>query len=245
MGCQCTNDNQTQDHNEVTKDLLVPNQVIDKKQQESFKDTNQLFDSLGKEGCQIEEDGLSNNNMNHNKASADNSKIITNYNERIFKIINTIRCNPSAYAQNVEDSMCNIQMDNNRLIYKSKVKVTLGKGRQAFEDCASKLRTTPKMSPLIFKDEIIIPLPETKEQLKDMAYFKDKVKETQQRCNIDVFFRDLVKEPETSALLMIVDDLEKNPGKKRGALLNPELKYIGVSSTFIGHSFVAYFSFSK
>ena len=54
-----------------------------------------------------------------------------------------------------------------------------------------------------------------------------------------------LKIPEISGLLMIVDDTNKNAGKKRKALLNKELKYIGVNSKFIGKTFVAYFSFSK
>ena len=44
---------------------------------------------------------------------------------------------------------------------------------------------------------------------------------------------------------MIVDDTNKNAGKKRLALLNKDLKYIGVNHKFIGRHFVAYFSFSK
>ena len=66
-----------------------------------------------------------------------------------------------------------------------------------------------------------------------------------EKTNIDVFFKDLIKIPEVSALLMIVDDSEKNPGKKRQAVLNSEFKYIGISSKFIGKTFIAYFAFSK
>jgi hypothetical protein len=51
--------------------------------------------------------------------------------------------------------------------------------------------------------------------------------------------------PEVSALLMIVDDSEKNPGKKRNALLNKEFKYIGISNKFFEGKFLAYFTFSK
>ena len=60
-----------------------------------------------------------------------------------------------------------------------------------------------------------------------------------------MFFKDLIKIPEVSALLMIVDDSEKNPGKKRQAVLNKDFKYIGISSKFVGKTFIAYFSFSK
>ena len=44
---------------------------------------------------------------------------------------------------------------------------------------------------------------------------------------------------------MIVDDSAKNPGKKRQAVLDENFKYIGVSSGFVGKTFIAYFSFSK
>ena len=44
---------------------------------------------------------------------------------------------------------------------------------------------------------------------------------------------------------MIVDDSTKSPGKKRQAVLNKNYKYIGISSKFIGKTFVAYFTFSK
>ena len=44
---------------------------------------------------------------------------------------------------------------------------------------------------------------------------------------------------------MIVDDTNKNAGKKRLALLNKDLKYVGVTSKFIGKNFVAYFALAK
>ena len=44
---------------------------------------------------------------------------------------------------------------------------------------------------------------------------------------------------------MIVDDFEIDNGKKRECLLNPQLKYIGINSKYIGNNFIAYFSFAK
>ena len=44
---------------------------------------------------------------------------------------------------------------------------------------------------------------------------------------------------------MIVDDSKKHPGKKRLTLLNKDLKYIGITSKFIGKTFIAYFALSK
>ena len=66
-----------------------------------------------------------------------------------------------------------------------------------------------------------------------------------EKNNVDVYFKDLIKLPEVSALLMVVDDSERNPGKKRNALLNEEFKYIGISNKFFEGKFLAYFTFSK
>ena len=52
-------------------------------------------------------------------------------------------------------------------------------------------------------------------------------------------------DPEVAVLMMIVDDNKNMNGTKRNNILNPELKFIGIDSTFIGKNFIAYFSFSK
>ena len=44
---------------------------------------------------------------------------------------------------------------------------------------------------------------------------------------------------------MVVDDSSKNVGKRRLVLLNKDLKYVGITSKFIGNNFVAYFAFSE
>ena len=62
---------------------------------------------------------------------------------------------------------------------------------------------------------------------------------------MDIFYKDLIKVPEVSDLLMIVDDRNKNAGKKRMGLFNKDLKYVGVTSKFIGKTLIAYFAFSK
>ena len=77
------------------------------------------------------------------------------------------------------------------------------------------------------------------------SFLKQHVKVLRENNRIDVFFKDLVKIPEVSALLMVVDDSPKNPGKKRQAILNKDIKFIGINSKFIGKTFIAYFTFSK
>ena len=101
------------------------------------------------------------------------------------------------------------------------------------------------LPPLELKDELSIPLPDTEDEIKDSSFLKEQVKTLRENTNIDLFFKDLIKIPEVSALLMVVDDSTKSPGKKRQAILNKNYKYIGINSKFIGKTFVAFFTFSK
>ena len=176
-----------------------------------------------------------------------------NYPERIIEIINNIRQDPVSYADVVLDSVKNIVEDNNKndatknkIIYKRKVKVALTRGKPAFLEAAEDLRNTEPLPPLEFVPEICIPLPEDEFDMKDNNFLKKKVIELKKEgINIDIFYKDLVKIPEVSALLMIVDDSGKNAGKKRMTLLDKNIKYIGVNSKFVGKTFIAYLSFVK
>ena len=101
------------------------------------------------------------------------------------------------------------------------------------------------MPPLEFNGNICIPLPQDEEELRDPNYLREQVKIMQESNNIDLFFKDLIKLPDVSALLMVVDDSVKNSGRKRQAILNKDFKYIGINSHFVGKTFLAYFAFSK
>ena len=170
----------------------------------------------------------------------------------MLDIINRIREDPASYADYIEDSIKNIveEIDKKdetktKLIYKKKVKVALTRGEIAFREAAEKLRNMEPVPPLELNENIIIPLPETEEEIKDPTFLKEQVKALRENTNIDLFFKDLIKLPEVSALLMVVDDSVKNPGRKRQAILNKDFKYVGINSHFIGKTFVAYFAFSK
>ena len=174
------------------------------------------------------------------------------YPDKMLEIINRIREDPASYADYIEDCIKNIieEQDKNdenktKIIYKKKVKVALTTGESAFRDAAEILRNMEPLPPLEFNGNICIPLPETVEEIKDHAFLKEQVKILRETTNIDIFFKDLIKVPEVSALLMIVDDNIKNPGRKRQAILNKDFKYVGINSHFIGKTFVAYFAFSK
>ena len=210
---------------------------------ESKKNSNNKFDKkyLNKSNHENE------NNMNNYDPNAK----YADYPEKMLELINKIRENPSFYADVIEDSIQNIienQDDDEtkpKIIYKKKVKVALCRGEPAFREAAEKLRNMESLPPLEFKNDICAPLPDNEEEVKDPTYLKEQIKILRETTNIDVFFKDLIKLPEVSALLMIVDDGEKNPGRKRNALLNKDFKYIGINSKFIGKTFIAYFTFSR
>ena len=51
-----------------------------------------------------------------------------------------------------------------------------------------------------------------------------------------MYFKDSIRIPEISVLLMLVDDSAKNPRRKREALLNPKYKFIGISSSDVNNN---------
>ena len=203
-----------------------------------------------------------------NKCNISNNIIVDNnnlkdknieYNERLLTIINEIRENPPLFANKIENSLKNIIIEKKiikdettgiekekvKIVYKDKLKIALYRGEPAFLETIKILKNTDSINPLEINNNIIIPLPEFEAQTKDSSYLKSIVKEMRKNVNIDIYYKDLIKDPEISALLMVVDDNNKNAGKKRDAILNKDYKYIGISSKFYKNSFVAFLSFSK
>ncbi len=93
------------------------------------------------------------------------------------------------------------------------------------------------MEKLIFVPQLTIPLPTSEEVIKNINYLKNNVAEKLKNINIKSYWRDIVKDPETSFILMIVDDGKKNAGGKRKCILDPNIKYIGINSISFGKSF--------
>ena len=207
------------------------------------------------------------NQMKNNSLSQENSLIKKekdnknpiNFNLKVIELINNIRSDPVSFAEIIEESKKNIriervivkdkitgdEIEKEKIIYKKKVKVALSKGEIAFTEASNYLKTLNPIPPLEYNENIVLKLPETESQMKDGSYLKLQAEEVKRRFNVDCYFKDLIKDPFVSTLLMVVDDNGKNGGKKRKAILNPEYKYIGVDSKFFGKTFIAYFSFSK
>jgi len=93
---------------------------------------------------------------------------------------------------------------------------------------------------LYFDPNLTIPLPETEDEIKDKNYLKEKVQELIKKRSVKSYWRDIVKEKETSFLLSIVDDTGEKSGMKRKNILNPIIKYIGINSILIGKTFACY-----
>ena len=264
MGCKCANSNE--DENEIQKNALEDGNA----ENDSKNNFNQNEDLLGLNNQEnLYQEQIQNNESNQNEPNNENENYdrfqnennkndydpnskYADYPEKIVELINNIREDPIGYADIIEESIKNIieEEDKNdptniRLIYKKKVKVALNRGESAFREAAEMLRSLNPLPPLEFSHEKCIPLPDTEEELKDPTFLREQVKQIRTQTQIDVFFKDLIKIPEVSGLLMIVDDTNKNAGKKRLALLNKDLKYVGVTSKFIGKTFIAYFAFSK
>ena len=263
MECKCANSNEEEDEiqkktfedgnvengeNDFNKNYNQNDDLLGLNNQENlYQDQIQDNEALQKENIDHEENDNENNINNYDPYSK-----YADYPEKIVELINNIREDPQGYADIIEDSIKYIieEEDKNdpnkiRLIFKKKVKVALNKGEPIFREAAEYLRSLDPLPPLEFSNEKCIPLPENEDELKDPSFLREQVKQIREETQIDVFFKDLIKVPEVSGLLMIVDDNNKNIGKKRMALLNKDLKYIGVTSKFIGKTFIAYFAFSK
>ena len=259
MGCKCANSGEEEDEikKSVLEDVNIENSDNDDynknfiqnenllllNNQNNFNDELNSPNKLNNKNNEIYE--INNNYNDQNEKYAD-------YPEKIVELINNIRQDPVGYADVIEDSIQNIieEEDKNdpsniKIIYKKKVKVALNRGEIAFREAVDILRSLNPLPPLEFSNEKCVPLPENEEELRRPAFLKEQVKKMREETEIDVFFKDLIKVPEVSVLLMIVDDTNKNCGKKRLTLLNKDLKYIGVTSKFIGKTFIAYLAFSK
>ncbi len=268
MGCQCANQKE-----EVNDELTKNDDNLDAQENNNLEQKDEIFGLTSQEGNDQDNlrethNGNNANFKNHDNFESNgideehedeyNEQVIENkntkyadYPEKMLELINKIRENPSYYADVVEESIKNIvevqdeDETKPKIIYKKKVKVALTRGEPSFRETAEQLRNMESLPPLEFKNDICVPLPDNEEDIRNPSYLKEQVKILRETTNIDVFYKDLIKIPEVSALLMIVDDSQKNPGRKRNAVLNKDFKYIGINSKFIGKTFIAYFTFSK
>jgi hypothetical protein len=170
------------------------------------------------------------------------------YISRCLELINTIRNNPLSYINIIENAKKNIISieEENRIIYKDIVKVSLNRGIFAFNEAIEELKNKKSLDNLIFDKNICIELPYKKKDIYRSKYLNDKVNEMKKKGKeINLYFKEFIRIPEVSVLMMIIDDNDKTNGLKRKILLSSKIKYIGISCKFIDNNFIAYFSFNK
>ena len=169
------------------------------------------------------------------------------FSKYIYEHINQIRKDPQSFIPNIEEAKSYISRNkNNKLIYKKNIKVSLSQGLLAFEEAISILKFCKPMNKLIFDPNLVVKLPESEEEIINKDYFKNEIKKMiQSGIPINAYWRDIIREPETSFLMMIVDDTGLKAGLKRKDILDPNMKYIGISSINIGKHFVCFMTFSN
>ena len=221
------------------------NQIEKKENENEYLNNNEnINQNIINSNPQIE--NMKNENYNQENIKNKELKPEDNFSLYIFEHINLLRENPKSFINLIEDSKKKITYDKKRLVYKSNVKVALSKGEPAFDGAISVLKNTVPMNKLIYNPNMNIPLPISEEEIKDKNYLKNNVKLLlSNNVKIRTYWRDIINDPETSFILMIVDDSGNKAGNKRKDLLNPDMKYIGICSTMIGKNFVCYLCFSE
>ena len=175
-------------------------------------------------------------------SNRDSIEPIDNYSRYLLEQINKVRMDPQSFIGVIEDSKANIKKHRyGGFIYKDKISIALFRGEPAFDDAIEYLNNTEPMGKLEYSPELTAQLPQNDIEIKDKNDLKKKVeKMIDKKYSIKSYWRDIIKDPEISFLLMMVDDNAANSGMRRRDILNPKVKYIGISSVEIKEHFVCY-----
>ena len=169
---------------------------------------------------------INNNNMKFKNLSLYSAPSDT-FSQNLFEKINNLRTNPQSYIANIEQAKKNIVKDKQgKFIYNGSIKIGLMSGENAFNNAINILKNTKPMRKLEYNPRL---------KVENMI---------NNGISIKSFWRDLIKDPEISFLMMLIDDNGDNSGMRRKDLLDPNMKYIGISSIEINGNFVCYITLS-
>lgn len=236
-GCNCL-DKKPEENNEI-------NNLENEDKEHSEPEIENPFNPEEYENVILEEKKEAEEEITDLESLAQENEQYDQFSIRALDLINSIRKDPPSYSSKIIDNIQYILVENDKKIFKKKVKVLLNRGEDAFREAANELSQLAPMGELVMKPEIMIPLPETEEQLNNNLILRNNVNIIRNSYNINVYFKNLIKNPEIAVLLLIIDDCANNPGKKRKAILNPEFRKIAINSKFIGSKFISHFAFSK
>jgi len=172
---------------------------------------------------------------------------LDNYSRYLLEQINKIRIDPQSFIGVIEDAKANIKKYKyGGYIYEGRLKIALTSGEAAFNETIEYLKNLDSMEILEFCPLITIPVPQTEDDIKEANYLKTKVDDMiNDGINVKSFWRDVIKDPQISFLLMIVDDNGTRKGMRRKDILNPKMKYIGITSTEINGKFACYITLTN
>ena len=239
------NENRNNNNRDENVVKIINEKIIENKL-EKFGNNNSII----KQNNELE------NKINESKNISSNKN---DYNTRVIDLINEIRIDPQKYSDIIFNNLQYITKEiriiandetgqneeKEEIFFQKKVKVKLYVGEKAFIEAANSLKNIKSMKELLLNDEIKLNMPDNEEDMNDNNFIKKQLIEIRKKNNINAFFKDSIKNPEIAVLLMIVGDYKDGQNKKRNAILNPEYKYIGINSKFIGNLFIAYYTFSK
>ena len=207
---------------------------------------NQMqFSQFEQSHSQSESQNINNSSINYSlkyKNLDTSMQPSDNFSKALFSQINKIRSNPQSYINFIENSKKNIMTDKKgRLIYNGTIKIALTRGEQAFDDAIDFLKKSKSMEQLIFNPYLTVEMPKSANEIKyknDLRYKVEKM--INKGIIIKSFWRDVIRDPEISFLMMMVDDTGEMSGMRRKDLLDPNMKYIGINAVEINGSFVCY-----
>ena len=165
-----------------------------------------------------------------------------NFSQYLFSQINQLRANPQSYINIIQQAKKNIIKDKHgRLVYNDQIRIALTRGEQAFDDAINFLRNVKPMDKLIFNPYITVEMPKTENEIRYKNDLRLKVENmVSEGIVIKSYWRDVIKNPQLSLLMMIVDDIGAKSGMRRRDLFDCKMKYIGISSVEINGCFVCY-----
>ena len=258
MGCQCAKKEEINDE-EITREKENSKtnpleQPIISQAKATLADKNNIniqknIATLNSNNSQKVEDTP---NQTLSKISGNTSRTTKakDYPKDVLELINKIRTNPQSFVSDIEKAIPKLTIMNSKgedkKIYAGKVKVSVKEGEPAFRKAIEILKVMQPMKPLSFCEEIRVEVPESEEKVKNIKTFQELLKQKKEETNIEIDgFKDSVKDPYTSVLLLVVDDTCKNNGRKRNLILGEKYSKIGVASKKVGKTFCAYFTFAK
>ena len=191
--------------------------------------------------------GMGMDNSNNFRLKNVISSPYDNYSKYLLEQINKVRSDPQSFIGIIEDAKNNIIKDKHgRLIYNGKIKIALTDGEAAFNNAINFLKNLQPMEKLEYNPYITVELPKTENELKYKNDLSLKVENMLNNgISVKSYWRDIIKDPEISFLMMMVDDNGVKSGMRRKDLMDPKMKYIGISSIEINGNFVCYITLSS